>query len=157
HRKAVLYRKFPASSPDRGATSDYARVASWLCYVTPVVLRNSKVVLDEIKPIAERLGADDRFTGRGVTIAFLDAGFHAHSDLTKPKNRVKAFHDVLSREPAPHHLGDPDGSSWHGMMTSVVACGNGERSHGRYKGLAHEAELVFVKVGSVSRIRHDDL
>lgn len=119
--------------------------------------RGSKFALDDIKPIAERLGADDRYAGRGVTIAFLDAGFHAHSDLVKPRNRVKAFHDVLSREPAPHHLGDPDGSSWHGMMTSVVACGNGERSQGRYKGLAHEAELVFVKVGSVSRIRHDDL
>jgi serine protease AprX len=122
-----------------------------------VSTRGSRVALEEIKPIAERLGADDRFAGRGVTIAFLDAGFHAHSDLIKPRNRVKVFHDVLSREPAPHHLGDPDGSSWHGMMTSVVACGNGERSHGRYKGLAHEAELVFVKVGSVSRIRHDDL
>lgn len=119
--------------------------------------RGSKVVLSEVKPIAERLHADERFTGRGVTVAFLDAGFYAHPDLTKPRNRIKVFHDVLSREPAPHHLGDPDVSSWHGMMTAVVACGNGDKSHGRYKGLAHEAEIVLVRVGSVSRIRHDDL
>lgn len=119
--------------------------------------RSSKVLQSDIKPIAERLGADDRFTGRGVTIAFLDAGFYAHPDLVKPKNRIKVFHDVLSREPTPHKLGDPEVSSWHGMMTAVVACGNGEKSGGRYKGLAHESELVLVKVGSVSRVRHDDL
>lgn len=119
--------------------------------------RSSKVLQSDIKPIAERLGADDRFTGRGVTIAFLDAGFYGHPDLVRPKNRIKVFHDVLSREPGPHKLGDPEVSSWHGMMTAVVACGNGEKSGGRYKGLAHESELVLVKVGSVSRIRHDDL
>jgi len=119
--------------------------------------RSSKVLHSDIKPIGERLGADERFTGRGVTIAFLDAGFYGHPDLVRPRSRVKAYHDVLSREPAPHKLGDPDASSWHGMMTAVVACGNGEKSHGKYKGLAHEAELVFVRVGSVSRIRHDDL
>ncbi len=119
--------------------------------------RSSKVLHSDIKPIGERLGADERFTGRGVTIAFLDAGFFGHADLVRPRSRIKVFHDVLSREPAPHKLGDPDASSWHGMMTSVVACGNGDKSHGKYKGLAHEAEIVLVRVGSVSRIRHDDL
>lgn len=111
----------------------------------------------QIPSIAERLGADERYAGRGVTIAFLDAGFYAHPDLTKPKNRIRAFHDVLSREPAPHQLGAPDHSSWHGMMTSVVACGNGEKSQGKYRGLAYESELVLVRVGTVSRIRHDDI
>lgn len=119
--------------------------------------RASKVLSSDIKPIGERLGADERFTGRGVTIAFLDAGFYGHADLVRPRSRIKVYHDVLSREPAPHKLGDPDASSWHGMMTSVVACGNGDKSHGKYKGLAHEAEIVLVRVGSVSRIRHDDL
>jgi len=119
--------------------------------------RASRTLESRIQPIADRLGADSRFNGRGVTIAFLDAGFYAHADVAKPRNRVKAFHDVLSRDPGPHQLGAPDVSSWHGMMTSVVACGNGSLSHGKYKGLAHEAELVFVKVGSVSRVRHDDI
>jgi serine protease AprX len=123
----------------------------------PVAARASAFDTNEIKPIAERLGADERFTGRGVTIAFLDAGFYAHPDLVRPRSRIKVFHDVLSREPTPHKLGDPDVSSWHGMMTAVVACGNGEKSHGRYKGLAHESELVLVRVGSVARIRHDDI
>lgn len=43
------------------------------------------------------------------------------------------------------------------MMTSVVCAGNGALSDGRFKGLAHEAELVLVKVGSMSRVRHDDI
>ena len=121
--------------------------------------RSSKTLLPttSIKSISSRLGADERFSGRGVTIAFLDAGFYAHTDLVKPRNRIKAFHDVLSREAPPHQLGPSDVSSWHGMMTTSVACGNGNLSHGRFRGLAHEAELVLVKVGSVSRIRHDDL
>ncbi len=111
----------------------------------------------QIPSIAERLGADERFAGRSVTIAFLDAGFYAHPDLVRPKNRILAYHDILSREPSPHALGGADPSSWHGMMTSVVACGNGDRSHGKYRGLAHESNLVLVRVGTVSRIRHDDI
>jgi serine protease AprX len=43
------------------------------------------------------------------------------------------------------------------MMTSVVACGNGWLSQGVYRGLASEATLVLVKVGSARRIRHDDI
>ena len=38
-----------------------------------------------------RLDADDRFTGNGVTIAFLDSGFYPHVDLTTPVNRIAAF------------------------------------------------------------------
>ena len=43
------------------------------------------------------------------------------------------------------------------MMTSVVACGNGSLSSGRFRGLASEANLVLVKVGSAHRIVHDDI
>ena len=49
-------------------------------------------------------------------------------------------------------LEQPGESSWHGMMTSVVACGNGRLSGGLYRGLASEARLVLVKCGSVRRI-----
>ena len=110
-----------------------------------------------ILPIAERLGADERFAGRGVTIAFLDAGFYAHPDLTTPRNRIIAYHDVLSSKVYRNNMPEPDASSWHGMMTSVVCAGNGALSTGLYKGLAHEADIVLVKVGSMSRVRHDDI
>jgi hypothetical protein len=42
----------------------------------------------------ERLGDDARLSGRGVTVAFLDSGFHPHPDLTRPLNRILAYHDV---------------------------------------------------------------
>ncbi|MDP3274506.1 MAG: S8 family serine peptidase [Deltaproteobacteria bacterium] len=110
-----------------------------------------------ILPIAERLNADDRFSGRGVTIAFLDSGFYAHPDLITPRNRIVAYNDALSHRTWRNTMPEPDASSWHGMMTSVVCAGNGALSDGRYKGLAHEADLVLVKVGSMSRVRHDDI
>src|SRR5215467_8840580 len=35
---------------------------------------------DHALPTPLRMDADDRYTGRGVTIAFLDSGFYAHKD-----------------------------------------------------------------------------
>src|SRR5882762_8440050 len=34
-----------------------------------------------VLPTPLRMGADQRFTGRGITIAFLDSGFFRHDDL----------------------------------------------------------------------------
>ena len=117
----------------------------------------SKQVAERILPIADRLGSTGRYAGRGVTIAFLDAGFYAHPDLTTPRNRIREYVDVLSGDRGVERLTSPNPSAWHGMMTSVVCAGNGHLSNGRYKGLASEAEVVLVKVGSLSRIRHDDI
>jgi serine protease AprX len=110
-----------------------------------------------ILPIAERLHADAAYAGRGVTIAFLDAGFYAHPDLCTPRDRIVAYHDLFSPDATPKQLERGDASSWHGMMTSVVAAGNGALSGGRFRGLAHESELCLVKVGSAHRIVHDDI
>jgi serine protease AprX len=121
--------------------------------IPPPPARTSPPIL----PIAERLGADERFAGRGVTLAFLDAGFYAHPDLTTPRNRIIAYNDVLAHKTFRQTMPEPDASSWHGMMTSVVCAGNGALSNGLYKGLAHEADAVLVKVGSMSRVRHDDI
>jgi serine protease AprX len=110
-----------------------------------------------ILPTPLRLGADDRFRGRGVTVAFLDSGFYAHPDLVEPRNRVLRYVDVTDPRAAYPRLLRPDESSWHGMMTSVVACGNGMLSGGIYRGLASEANVVLVKVGSARRITHENI
>lgn len=94
-----------------------------------------------------RMDADDRFTGRGVTIAFLDSGFYAHPDLTTPENRILAYHSIVAAEGDRTTLQTPDPASWHGMMTSVVAAGNGGCSNGFYRGIAPDARVVLVKVG----------
>lgn len=103
-------------------------------------------------PTPMRLAALTEFTGQGVTIAFLDAGFYPHPDLTMPHHRILAFHDVT--EPAAQ-LTDAVPSpawAWHGTQTSVVAAGNGQLADGLYRGLAADATLVLVKVSERGRI-----
>jgi serine protease AprX len=110
-----------------------------------------------ILPTPVRLRASDPYRGRGVTIAFLDAGFFAHKDLVEPRDRIVKYVDVTRKGAKRRDLDRPDASSWHGMMTSVVACGNGRLSGGIYEGLAPEANVVLVKCGTARRIRHDDI
>jgi serine protease AprX len=108
-------------------------------------------------PTPLRLHADPRFTGRGVTIAILDSGFHPHPDLVRPRNRIRAYVDA-TRDPPSASFFPPDEaprwpgcdsrlpSLWHGTMTSVVCAGNGFLSHGLYRGLASHSDLVLVRV-----------
>lgn len=97
-----------------------------------------------------RLDADERFTGRGVTIAFLDSGFYPHPDLVTPVNRVLAYHSIVDGDQV--KFGEPDVASWHGMMTSVVAAGNGSLSQGFYRGIAPDSNVVLVKLAKSGRI-----
>ncbi|HBB98458.1 MAG TPA: serine protease [Blastocatellia bacterium] len=98
------------------------------------------------------MDADERFTGRGVTIAFLDSGFYAHPDLTEPTNRIVAYKSIFSAEGDQTSLETNDVASWHGMMTSVVAAGNGELAGGFYRGIASDANVALVKIGRTGRI-----
>ncbi len=98
----------------------------------------------EVIPTPLRLNADMRFTGKGVTIAFIDAGFYPHPDITKPQNRVLAY--VNMAEPDKDDFSASQNSSWHGMQTSLSAAGNGYLSNGLYRGIASEANLVLLKV-----------
>lgn len=107
---------------------------------------------DHVLPTPLRMDAHEAFTGRGVTIAFLDSGFYAHEDLTKPKDRIVAYHNIFSLDEDLSALEKSDVASWHGMMTSVVAAGNGYLSEGFYRGIAPEANVVLVKVGRTGRI-----
>src|SRR4029079_11267045 len=104
-----------------------------------------------------RIDADERFTGRGVTIAFLDSGFYPHVDLTTPKNRIVAYHSLVEPDGSLESLFQPDVASWHGMMTSVVAAGNGSLSNGFYRGLAADAGVVLIKLARTGRIRDEDI
>lgn len=107
---------------------------------------------NHVLPTPLRMNADERFTGRGITIAFLDSGFHAHPDLIKPENRIVAYHSIFAAEGDRTSLDASDVASWHGMMTSVVAAGNGHLSDGFYRGIAPDAKVVLVKIGRTGRI-----
>jgi serine protease AprX len=110
-----------------------------------------------VLPTRLRLHADSRFSGKGITIALVDAGFYPHPDLVRPRNPIRVWADATYHLMSVFHF-DPeeapnwpdwDGArdwQWHGTMTSTVAAGNGFLSHGLYSGLAHAAELVLIQV-----------
>lgn len=100
-------------------------------------------------PTAEKLDADPRHTGRGVTIAFLDSGFYPHPDFA---DRVVAFHDVTGAENSLAGISTPSGHHWHGTQTVVSCAGDGRLSDGVYRGIATSAKLVLVKVSDNGRI-----
>ncbi len=110
-----------------------------------------------VLPTPLRMDADERFTGRNVTIAFLDSGFYAHPDLTTPKNRILAYQSIFAEEGDQTSLETNDAASWHGMMTSVVAAGNGSLAGGFYRGIASDAYLVLVKIGRTGRITEQQI
>ena len=121
-------------------------------------LETDAAVFDQggrVLPTPLRLDADHRFTGRGTTIAFLDSGFYAHADLTTPENRILAFHNIIPKGTGTLQSIDP--ASWHGMMTSVVAAGNGSLSNGFYRSIAPGAKVVLVKVSQSGRISEANL
>ena len=113
-------------------------------------LKNTRVLQStseyEILPTPLRLDVDPNYTGRGITIAFLDGGFYPHPDLMKPSRRVVAYKDLGSPDRPKSDFEKPDHRSWHGMQTSVSAVGNGYLSQGLYKGIAYESNVALLKV-----------
>lgn len=101
-----------------------------------------------ILPTGLRLDADQRFTGKGVTICFIDSGFYPHPDLISHKKRIRQIIDITKEGKSPVSLSDESElqSGWHGTMTSVVCAGDGFLSNGLYKGIASDADLVLLKV-----------
>ena len=99
----------------------------------------------QVLSIAERLEAHRKFSGKGVVMGFVDTGFFPHPDLMRPGRRIKAYADVTHDQARGSDFFEPHVRSWHGMMTACSAAGNGYRSAGLYRGLAHKAEVVLIK------------
>ncbi|MBP7998783.1 MAG: S8 family serine peptidase [Chloroflexi bacterium] len=111
----------------------------------PVYLRDQQ----EILPTPHRINAHPRFTGQGVTVAFLDSGFFPHDDLVRPHNRILCFADATEKVVTEKKLPTtrPQLASWHGTMVSTIGVGNGYTSGGFYRGIAPGANMVLVKTG----------
>ncbi len=68
-------------------------------------------------------------------MAFLDSGFYPHPDLTRPENRILQSVDATGERAVEEaSFLKAQVSSWHGMMTSCVAAGNGFMSDELYRG-----------------------
>ncbi len=125
--------------------------------------------------LPERLPDYPAFTGRGITIAFLDSGYYPHPDLIDgdrmpvdllhSESEVSRTRRLMEKQPlrirqylnlfegkeyvgldAPSLWSDAP-NSWHGQMTSAIAAGNGLLSGGRYRGFAPQAGLLPIKIG----------
>jgi serine protease AprX len=72
-------------------------------------------------------------------------------------NRILAYRNMLDDDGDVTSLFQPDVASWHGMMTSVVAAGNGSLSNGFYRGIASEADVVLVKLARTGRITDENI
>lgn len=111
-----------------------------------------------VLPTPLRLNAHPGYTGKGVTICFIDSGFHLHPDLSFPDNRIKEVLDITYPDRSRDYFFQPHSHAWHGTMAAVVCAGNGFLSQGVYRGLASEAELVLLKVSSEDgRITEDNI
>lgn len=136
---------------------------------------------------AERLPDYATFTGRGVTVAFLDSGYYPHPDLSQSPSWPGTPPSWQRLTPAQWqaHLGQVDlrladyidltddqeriglhqpslwdgaGDSWHGQMTSTLVAGNGLLSNGRYRGYASSATVLPIKIGrGGGRIPEEDI
>ena len=106
-------------------------------------------------PVPLAFGSCNDFTGRGVTLAVLDAAFTPHPDLTQPNNRIVAYYDATGEDTP---LDAPvSARHWHGTMTSVVAAGNGTLSDGLYRSLAPDVQVVLIKVWGPNGIDEDTI
>lgn len=110
-----------------------------------------------VLPTPLRMRADPHLSARGVTLAMVDADFYPHPDLIQPLNRIRAWVDAASDPVRDISFASQDvprwpgwdaaaGSQWHGTMTSVCAAGNGWLSHGLYRGIASDADVVLLRV-----------
>lgn len=111
--------------------------------ISPAAMRTADDYL--VLPTPLRLNANPMFTGKGVTICFVDSGFSPHPDLVRPNNRILSALDLTGSAPS-NWFDAPHDDNWHGTMTSVVCAGNGNLSNGTYRGIATNANLVLLKV-----------
>lgn len=154
---ADIQKLIRANAPDTGEISEVCgRCARLFERAKDQIIQDAAMQKDGSHVLSTplRLDADERFTGKGVTIAFLDSGFYPHVDL---QGRIQAYRNMLDEEGDTSSLFEPDVASWHGMMTSVVAAGNGSLSNGFYRGIAPDADVVLVKLAETGRITDQNI
>ena len=99
-----------------------------------------------IIPTPVRLDVNPKYTGKGITICFIDSGFYPHPDLTAVNNRILKMVDITDAKNKTNYFSKPNNNSWHGTMTTVACAGDGYLSNGLYKGIASDANLVLLNI-----------
>ena len=97
-----------------------------------------KAILDTAAPAVKASQVWDLgVTGKGVGIAIIDTGIYDHPDLA---GRIRGFTDFVNGKETPY---DDNG---HGTHIAGDAAADGIQSKAPYRGTAHGADLIGVKV-----------
>jgi serine protease AprX len=112
---------------------------------TSLFLENSAPISSPTQTSAQRLSGlsevwEQGFKGQGQTIAMIDSGIFPHSDL---KDKVVAWVDFPDSKAKPI---DPLG---HGTHVGGILVGNGKKSDGQICGVAPEADIAALRIGSI--------
>jgi serine protease AprX len=137
-----LQTESPHWQPDSGACTrciDQAQIEFWS--TQQALSPHTSIDGYKILPIPQRLAAHPDYSGKGITICFIDSGFYPHPDI---KNRILCIEDLSASNTSSVTV--PNSNSWHGTMTAVVGTGDGTSSNGVYQSLAASAKLVLLKV-----------
>lgn len=94
--------------------------------------------LVNISKKALRFG-QNAFTGKGVTIAYIDTGIFPHLDFVLGKKRIIKFIDLIDGKNVPY---DDNG---HGTFVSGVGSGNGTTSNSKFTGFAPSSNIISIK------------
>ena len=106
---------------------------------------NITETIEQALPVPVRMDADERFTGRGVTIAFLDTGWwsqHATQTNTVGKNAVLQGYDAIGDKLG---VGAPSDGYGHGTHVLSIAANSAVDQTGKFIGMAPDASRVVVR------------
>lgn len=85
------------------------------------------------------LGSNCSFSGRDIGVCFIDTGLSSHLDFVLGKKRIVKFIDFCNGYTKNY---DDNG---HGTFVTGVACGNGLVSNRKFRGFAHNANILSIK------------
>lgn len=82
---------------------------------------------------------NEKLSGKGINIAFIDTGITRHNDFCMGENRIKFFKDFVNDKTRCY---DDNG---HGTFVVGVCSGNGSLSCGKYSGIAPQSNIISLK------------
>ncbi len=105
--------------------------------------------MDRVRAVVEADWAWKRnITGKGIGIALLDTGIMPHPDFSERESRILYYRNFAAVDggrglASAYSMTDPAG---HGTHVAGILCGNGNRSAGRYRGIAPGSHIIMLRV-----------
>lgn len=81
----------------------------------------------------------NQYTGKNITVAYIDTGIYPHLDFVLKKKRIVKFIDLIGNQILPY---DDNG---HGTFVSGVGSGNGITCNSKFIGFAPNSNIISIK------------